>query len=454
VFADCCADQLPNDTLGNRAREARSKGDWAALLLASRADATEYTILHRSHTEPILQRDSSAIPQFLQIDINALGEIVSEICFAFWRMDRQSEIPVNLERLRSNIKSEKWQRKITYYQALTALVGGDASKARSEFEKLGPITADEEDVEILELYLDLYGKEFSFSRMIEVCDQILMLSKSIGNILQYNAMKAFSYAAIGDLAQARNTLAVASAEARRREEVKPLSIRAKVLFAGVLTFQGAFGGKQAAFDEAISLYRELLSDTDAWAPKGIAQIQSEFGECLRFVGRWSEAETAYRAALAAHPTGIANVFLAECLVRQNEFKAAVDVFDAVDRVLLSDEEKMDHAYTAAIIAVEAKDVERMKAAIELLKSDKASAPYFEERRLNLIVQLQEAVAEGKPSGLMRSIGKLLRQPLKTLSRYGILQPTVFGIGLNINAIIDDSEEISPRKGRPRNGDTT
>jgi len=325
---------------------------------------------------------------------------------------------------------------------LLAHVRDDERSARAEFEKLGPVGDAEDDIEILQLYMDLYGDDMAFSQKIAVCDQILRLTKSISDVLQYNGLKAFSHAAIGELQQARSPLAVAVAEARRREAEKPLSIRAKVLFAGILAYQGLLGEKQAAFDEAVARYHELLEDLAAWTPEGRAMIQRDLGECLRYMGRWTEAEEAYRAALSSHPEAIAGVFLAECLAWQKKIGPAVETLNSIDAVALSDSEKVDHAYTAAIVAVKSGDSERMKTAIDFLRAAKTSAPYFEERRLKLIIELQEAVANGKPPARMKSLAKWLRQPLRTLSRYAILQPSVFGFGININAVIDDVDKAS------------
>jgi len=434
---------LPGFDLGNASREARANLDWLSVLRASRADATQYTIWHRTNTEPVLVANPDAIQKFLWIDINALAQIVVDICFALRRLNRSQEIPVVLDRFRNSIKHERWQRKITYFHSVIAHINDDTSTARKEFEKLGEIDRDEKDVEILQLYIDLFGDELSFSRTIEICDQILSLTKKASERFQYNGLKAFAYASIGDDDKTKRILAAAISEGRRRAEERPLSIKAKDFFAGLLSYQGLITRKEAAFSEAVALYDELLSDRDAWEPEGRSMVFQQLGECQRFAGNWAAAEEAYKAAALEHPTEIAKVFLAECLARQGKIDEAVRAFDGIAVEELTPSEAMDHAYIAAMIAVDADDAERIRAAISMLKRSPASAPYFEERRLNLIVQMHEALAKDRPRPLMRALHELFRRPLKVMSKYMIMQPTVFGFGINLNAIIDEAEKDAP-----------
>lgn len=71
---------LPGFGRGNLLKEAWAKRDWEEALRASRADICQYTIWHRTNTEPALARHNPAAKQLLTIDINALGEMTSDLC--------------------------------------------------------------------------------------------------------------------------------------------------------------------------------------------------------------------------------------------------------------------------------------------------------------------------------------------------------------------------------------
>ncbi|MBV9572134.1 MAG: SEC-C domain-containing protein [Alphaproteobacteria bacterium] len=445
-FGHCCELNLPAFEIGKRAREARKNKDWSEILIATRADVTQYTIWHRTNTEPILLSGHTGFERLLKIDVEALGELTMDACRAYSELNRRDEIPATLERLRANIKHSRWQRKITCFQALMAELHGDNERARLEFSKLGEIGENEDDLDILQLYMDIDLDRMSFSQTIRICDQILSNTDRIGNILQYNGLKAFTFAAIGDSEKAKNVLAVAIVEARHRSRDEALSVRSKNFLAGLLTYQGLLASKESSFADAVALYNELLSDPTIWTEEGRASLLGQLGECHRFAGKWKEAESAYRDALSGQKSGIAKVFLAECLVRQGKTTDAINTFDAVDKSHLDRRETLDYAYVAAMIAVEDNSPERIAAAIQLLKAAEASEPYFESRRLNLIVKLHEALAKDRPAPLMHKLSDFLRTPLKTLSRYAILRPTVLGFGVNLNAVIDDAVKDRKKSG--------
>jgi hypothetical protein len=141
-------------------------------LYASRADVSQYTIWHKSHTEPAIRGGMPKEGSILEIDIRALADCVDRLMFCHIKADMMDEFPAVLERLRSNISDPDWQRKIIYFHALHALwPEWDRKAGRRELKKLGSV-ADEKDEQILQLYLDLFGDDLAFSKkqdLIELC---------------------------------------------------------------------------------------------------------------------------------------------------------------------------------------------------------------------------------------------------------------------------------------------
>jgi lipopolysaccharide biosynthesis regulator YciM len=63
----------------------------------------------------------SSIEYLLDIDIKALGEIVSILFECYKKLARTHEFENVCERLRVNIKDARWQRRMTYYQIISKL---------------------------------------------------------------------------------------------------------------------------------------------------------------------------------------------------------------------------------------------------------------------------------------------------------------------------------------------
>ena len=90
AFARCCSDRLPGFDHGERVREAWNGGDYEAALLAARAALCQYAIWHKSHTAPLMSNPK--IEGMLKIDIEALSELVSDVCALHFRLNRTLRI--------------------------------------------------------------------------------------------------------------------------------------------------------------------------------------------------------------------------------------------------------------------------------------------------------------------------------------------------------------------------
>jgi hypothetical protein len=267
-YKRCCAERLPGTKyLGTRTDELLKAGKYKEALYACRADITQYTIWHKSHTEPAVRRGMPKEGSLLEIDLRALGELVDTLMWCHIKTDTMAEFPAVLERLRANINDTDWQRKIVYFHAMHALwPNWDENAGRRELKKLGSI-ADDKDVEILQLYLDLFGDDLSFSDKQDIIDQIIAISKSFSDRLHYKGSKAVLYFTIGDRRKAEAELDEVIGEARARNKEKPLTEYQRYRLALVLDMLGVIRGDQSLFAEASELFKGLLN-ADHWSPKG------------------------------------------------------------------------------------------------------------------------------------------------------------------------------------------
>lgn len=81
--------------------------------------------------------DPAQTSTLLNVDINAMAELVDLLLLCYDKAGQSREVPECLERLRSNIQGARWQRKITYFQAMHAAFGaGNLDQARRELKRL------------------------------------------------------------------------------------------------------------------------------------------------------------------------------------------------------------------------------------------------------------------------------------------------------------------------------
>lgn len=444
AFARCCEPHLAGAQSGRALREALRAHDLHAALTAARADVAQYIIWHRTNTEPLLRMGHPVGDEMLDIDIKALAEGVDEIVRLSWLTDRTGPLMAELERLRHAIHSPRWDRKITYFQVKTEEVpNGDPDAAKREFNKLLPLGDEEDDVGVLQTCISLYGATLSFTETLKLCDHILRISTVLSDRLQYTAVKAGRYLCIDDIQQAGRLYNEAAAIARAAKEEEELNPYEEWLFAVTLSHLGVLKRDPKLFDDAIELLNGHLQ-VGGWKPPGLQSHLKLIGDCHRFAERWGEAEKAYRGAEGALATGDAKIFLAEVIMRQGRLPEAARMIDSIAPESLDPYEYEDYAFGLAAIAVETNERARLTQAARRLEGFSASAPYFERRRLLLLLRVKSFIEHGRTPKGIRSVRRLLATTVRSISRYAILEPNVQGVGLNLNRALDDlADRLDP-----------
>ncbi|MDP3115970.1 MAG: hypothetical protein Q8N19_02525 [Phenylobacterium sp.] len=413
-------------------------------MIAARADVTQYVIWHRTNTEPLVRMGHPVGAEMLDIDVKALASAVDELVHLHWLSDQTGELMRVLERLRTAIRSPAWNRKITFFQVKTEEVPNENPEAaRREFAKLMPITDHEDDVEILQTCISLYGSTLSFSKMIAVCDHILRLSDDLSVQMQYTSVKAGRYLLVDDIQQAGLLFDQVATMAREARDVGELNPYEEWLFAVTLSHLGLLKRQPELLDEAIALVNRQLAVPN-WKPAGLERLNRLIGDCHRYAHRWADSEAAYRTALAAVETPAARIFLAEAVLNQGRPTDAAAIIDAVQNEALEREEYEDYVFGFTAIAVETGDRNRMQQAARKLEGFESTAPYFEKRRLLLLLRAKQVIELGRTPKNIRSIRRLVAATARSINRYAILEPNWNGLGVNINKALDDlADRLDP-----------
>lgn len=442
-FKDCCWKRLPGPDIGKAFAQALQDNEQRRALLAARADVTQYTIWHKSHTAPIIAKGGEPLG-LLRIDVDALGECVGRLSSLYFRLGLWNAWPATLERLRANIQHPWWNRKIAYYRALYHLVpDGDRTEARREFAKIGLVTNDEGDLDLLHLYVELEFDDQPFAARIAILDRILGLSEKRQNQLQYRAVKAIQYLLIGDVKTAEAHLSEVVSLVRETEEHEPLEEYERHLFGRVLQLLGNLKSDKSMLRESVVHLNALLLG-DNWTEIGKASILSDIGCSYRYAGEWELAERSYRDAITLRGSELHKIHLAECLLYRQRIDAATKEIDAVKRETLPRWELEDFVFCYAAIAIWSNESKRLSEAKSLLQELTTTEPLFNERRLKLLLRVTETLVSGTASPQAKT-DSTPEGGLATVSNFFLLEPNFAGIGININAIIN---YFAKKKGKP------
>lgn len=439
-YKECCWNRLPGFDIGKAYSAACEAEKFGRALVAARADVTQYTIWHRTNTEPALQM-GAPIESLLRVDVNALSGYVDRLSWLYFNTGKWNSWPAALERLSSNIRHEWWKKKIIYYRAVLHLApGGSRSKARQELAKLGPITTEEADVEILQVFVDLELRDAGLSERASFYDRIIEIDDSTESQIQYRGAKAIDYLLHGDSKAAETQLKSILEEYEDADGESILSPYAKQQLFNVQETLGTITSDASLLRKTAT---ELSAELQAgkWTDFGRSSMKRQIGDCYRYALEWELAISAYEEAIDLDGNAICHVHLAECFLYQRKIEAAVRQIESVQLDQLDKHEMMDFIFTFSAISIWCERSEMLEKAKQWLKTLETSEPLFDQRRLNLLVRVTETAAKGVATPAAKA-DSAPEEGIAGAARMFLFQPNFFGIGINFNEII---ERLSRRR---------
>jgi tetratricopeptide (TPR) repeat protein len=302
-------------------------------------------------------------------------------------------------------------------------------------KKVGSVTADEDDVALLQLYIDLESEDEPFAQRMVLLDRLLVVSKERSDQLQYRGAKAVQYFLIKDKVTAEREVAKAIDGVKATIEDDPLSDYERLIMGRLLQLLASFRNDAALFKEAIGIYNELLLE-DNWTKTGRARLHHEIGDSYKLAGDWAAAEAAYRYALTLEENQLDHIHLADCLLHLKRLDEAVAEIEKIDRSKLERHEFEDYIFVLSAIAIWSEKGPLLQESKELLTAATITEPYFNERRLALLLSVGETLARGSASAKAKANSTPPGGVASAASSFILLQPNIMGIGINFNAIID------------------
>lgn len=444
-YKRCCFQEGRIQQLVENENAIRSirEGDYSKALIYIRKAITAYTILHKSHTEPLLATENEGVQWLLDVDTRALSEFISTMLDCYRGIGDYKLFIGSVERLRGNINTPRWQRKITYYQIIGVL-GDDWSESvgKREVKKIAPID-EEPDAEIIQLYLHFLGNDISFKYKIDLLDQLLHIVTTPHERLQYTVAKGISYLLVGDEKAAISIIENAISEYKSLPS-EDANTYGRYQKARALSLLGDIQKEASLKREALNEFASLLDEKE-WMPSGLAMLHSDIAECCFRLGQFQNAIDCYRSSLIHNESELTKIFIAQALGEIDEDES-IEIIKSIDARKLDDAGLVDLAFKYAAISIKFKNSDMLKNSIQMLRTIKDIDPIFESQKSQLLQEISEAILHGIDNKNSLKILNTLSTISKKLSRYLILQPNIAGLGLNVNNMLDDIKNRSDKTG--------
>lgn len=444
-FKRCC--QGDNDAhceiMIKSARDMMLKNDFKGALKLVRLGITNYSILHKTNTAPYIPSQNESIAWLLEIDIKALSELVESLLDCYRGLHDYNSFECDLERLRNNISDIRWQKKITYFQILASLGEHWPEKVgKRQVKKLLPID-QENDVEIIQLYLHFCSDELSFKKNIDILDRLISLIKKPSEKLQYSVVKVIKYLSIGDTEESQKLIE----DALRNYESTGWSnddCYGLMQHARTISLLGDLKKSADLKKAAINEYTSLINNHQ-WTDLGLAELYAQIGKSLFHIGKFNEAIEQYEKSLHITDSDLVKIYLSQVKLDLKD-ENAIEIIKLVEinASNLPTSEFIDFIFTYASIGISFNNKEMINKSIKYLSNSPPLEPIFEKQKTEIITQITNLYTN-EDFETKNTLLTKIKSFLSKTSRYLILQPNIAGLGININNIFQDLSVESDKK---------
>jgi hypothetical protein len=411
----------------NKYREHFNEGNYKKALEYARRHFTWYALAHKAHTLNLIKADKQRGLHLLEVDINALAELLENIGLCYHHLGIGKSFSEVIDNAVDLIDDLRWKEKISYSKGIWYLVEYDDEQ--SSYRCIESIDIDKcTDPEILTLYLQVKPGKLPYKKSEEVITKIIENTRKESVKLQYRVLAGINLFIIFETKEACRVIADAIIQYEQLESSKK-SVYGNLQYARALETLGNISNNNEVLENCKKTVLSLIHEAyDAKYKSGfIKDLYKLLGDVENGLSNYDLAIEAYKKC----NSDLNNIFLARAYCNSTKVDKAKETLNSINVGNLDVHGRFDLALAWALIALntfEKKDIELAK---KLLKDVKTDQPYFINLRDKQLLELFEA----KPKD-----NNKITTVIKKLNEYVTLNPNICGVGININKIIEDLEK--------------
>ena len=429
-FENCCK---PHYSRGPYL-EARSKlaaGNYLEGLKCCRAQLTWYILCHRTHTVPWLKTGDPKARVILDVDIKALESGLELLYFAYRVNEIVRDFGDALDCYEHLIPHQSWTDVINYFRAWW--LEHDQSDLSEAKAKISQIDIEHcQNSRIIGYYLSLKSSELSVTDRVNLCDRMCSLSTDESTRMHYSCQKGMTYLRICEAEKAIQIIE-ASLNRYRATPQEGKSQYGDHYFAHGLVFLDQLKQDAEPIREAAVLFQSFL---EGKAPEPISQFAvaehlRTLGECDAILGDYETAIKNFEASLSALDDPLTRIFLARALCTAGKAEGGRNILQEICKDTIPLVTRYDYAMALAALAAVTRKHSDIDAAIEELKALEDLDPHFSGHRDKLLITMLQTTPQNNPGAIKRL--------LNLINRYITINPSLFGVGINVNKILEDMD---------------
>lgn len=409
--------------------------DLATGIRTSRAELTRHITWIHSHTLPILQHASGHPANLIvQMDIDALDDIIMQLMLFLDEDGQKDAVVPLLDHISSSVPLPGLSDRILSIKACWVDAKLDnADQARNLLKDVDPSRIT--DGPLLQAYTSIVGARSHLSRL-ELWARIVETSNRPIIRLQYTSLMALELSMMGEKGKARSLIDDALASSVP-DDISNLDLYHVHWIARAHSFRWWITKDPQEVVQAHSYYDRI--PTDQLNHRGKAALHAEIGMLHHDTGEYERAIEHYTLAYEYDPARAAIcIYLSEAYLRSGQPERAREFLAKLDADALPDECRLEYWDVSGFLAIVDCDRDQFDMVLQALRSLQLEPQYFASVRDRLCLELSEAFGKREPLAQMSqhrgALGLLAK--LRIVNQSVELKPNVFGIGLNLNKLIE------------------
>ena len=436
IYDSCCGAILAEhgsiESLSKEKTMQWEAGNLSRLEILYRAEFVKYLQWIHEHTLPAIAANMPRVDQLVEVDKNALVELLDTIARCLAKLNRSAEIVPLLDHVEQIVPLPDFGRDVAFVRATWLHVAlGDTEGAQRELAKLGDIHAYRRR-EAKEVYLDVFGDQLSERQKIALAEQIIAQAGKDDSVrIQYTSLRAICLLEIGEENQGFEALGTLL------ESCAHLESSSDVVTVWQLAKAWALYGKFKDDEKALRKAEELLLRVpeSELTSLGKAALLLDLAWVLRDREKYRDAANALRRSLELDPATVTKIHLAHALALCSETDQARELQLELGGEDIDETLQLEYFAAKASLAIATNDIGFAREIIDGLKQLTIEHPFWREQRDQLIIEMFDFVSQptsARPATRQRSILKLLLSANEILE----LKPRLFGVGVNVNKVIE------------------
>jgi len=438
-FKKCCAQHLHlSPKLYDKAINFLKIKDYEKAEVFFRAHLTQYIIWYHEHTVPFHNDRPSEAKLLLLIDIEAIMAIIFQLVKCLYHQKKNNEIDIFLKHSENIICDPRHAFNVRSYRAFWCDYLGNTEDAKvllrkSDYSNIKLIADNEFGRKGLLFMLKILCLELPLPSNLEILQALIeCVEKDIDlvELLSHKALICYVYL---DKTSAEKFIDEAIEKIgtlmKRIDHIEVLHL---AVSARTWELKGIISVSEDASRRAIEDLNNLLPfieheiDMLSWANTSIGHIYN-------FMGDLKRAQEYLQRAYNLKQTTITSLDLAHINSLLGNIEEARNCLNEIRVKDMDKNLSIDYYAVQANIAIKAADKSSARVICKKLANLDISIPQLKELRNIISYSLYDMInKKSDPDSLIQRI-------IKGMSRYLIIQPNIFGIGININEIIKSSE---------------